>query len=121
MYLVRGIAALGVSAIIATGTLITVNHSSNEANQTAKEITQQSLQYQRDTQKAVQDATKDATDASKSGDVDTAKLQADTDAIVAKSNDAAKQAIENVEDNAAIPADAQKAIDAAKAQIDAAK
>jgi hypothetical protein len=117
MYLVRGIAALGVSAIIATGTLITVNHSSNEANQTAKEITQQSLQYQRDTQKAVQDAT----DASKSGDVDTAKLQADTDAIVAKSNDAAKQAIENVEDNAAIPADAQKAIDAAKAQIDAAK
>jgi hypothetical protein len=121
MYLVRGIAALGVSAIIATATLVTVNHSSNEANQTAKDITRQSLQYQRDSQKAVQDATKAATDASKSGDVDTAKLEADTDKIVDNANDAAKQAIENVEDNTAIPADAQKAIDAAKAQIDAAK
>jgi hypothetical protein len=116
MLIIRGIAALGVSAIIAVGTLVAVNHNTDEATKTAKEITQQSLQYQRDTQKAVQDAT----DEAKSGNVDTAKLQADTDEIIEKSNDAAKQAIENVEDNVAIPADAQKAIDDAKAQIDGA-
>ena len=39
MLIIRGIAALGVSAVIAVGTLVAVNHNTDEATKTAKEIT----------------------------------------------------------------------------------
>ncbi len=78
MLIVRGIAALGVSAVIAVGTLVAVNHNTNEASKTAKDITQQTLDYQREAMKNAQDATNAAT-----ADVDVAKAQADADALVA--------------------------------------
>lgn len=121
MLIVRGIAALGVSAVIAVGTLVAVNNSTDKANETAKEITKQSLQYQKDIAADVDKATKNAADTTKTAEERTADIQADTDAIIEKSNEAAEKAIENVEDNVAIPAEAQDAIDAAKAQIEASK
>jgi hypothetical protein len=111
MLIVRGIAALGVSAVIAVGTLVAVNHGTNEANQTAKDITQQTLDYQREAMKNAQDATNAST-------ADAAKLQSDADELVANANDAAAKAIDSVDDNAAIPAEAQKQLDAAKVQLE---
>jgi hypothetical protein len=113
MLIVRGIAALGVSAVIAVGTLVAVNHNTNEASKTAKDITQQTLDYQRDAMKNAQDATKAATT-----DVDVAKAQSDAEELVADANDAAAKAIDSVDDNTAIPAEAQKQLDAAKAQLE---
>jgi hypothetical protein len=113
MYLVRGIAALGVSAVIAVGTLVAVNHNTNEASKTAKDITQQTLDYQREAMKNAQDATKAST-----ADVDVAKAQSDAEELVADANDAAAKAIDSVDDDAAIPAEAQKQLDAAKAQLE---
>ena len=113
MLIVRGIAALGVSAVIAVGTLVAVNHNTNEASKTAKDITQQTLDYQREAMKNAQDATKAAT-----SDVDVAKAQSDADELVANANDAAAKAIDSVSDDAAIPAEAQKQLDAAKAQLE---
>jgi hypothetical protein len=113
MLIVRGIAALGVSAVIAVGTLVAVNHNTNEASKTAKDITQQTLDYQREAMKNAQDATKAST-----ADVDVAKAQSDAEELVADANDAAAKAIDSVDDDAAIPAEAQKQLDAAKAQLE---
>jgi dGTP triphosphohydrolase len=113
MLIVRGIAALGVSAVIAAGTLVAVNHNTNEASKTAKDITQQTLDYQREAMKNAQDATKAST-----ADVDVAKAQSDAEELVADANDAAAKAIDSVDDDAAIPAEAQKQLDAAKAQLE---
>ena len=111
MLIVRGIAALGVSAVIAVGTLVAVNHSTNEASKTAKDITQQTLDYQRE-------ATKNAQDAIDASTADAGKAQSDADELVANANDAAAKAIDSVDDDAALPADAQKQLDAAKAQLE---
>ncbi|WP_028063195.1 hypothetical protein [Solirubrobacter soli] len=67
--MIRGFAALAISAVLGIGTLVVVNNASNDANDTAKEITRQSLQYQKDAQqdvnaqvdaaqKQIEDATK---------------------------------------------------------------
>ena len=114
MLIVRGIAALGVSAVIAVGTLVAVNHNTNEASKTAKDITQQTLDYQREAMKNAQDATKATTDATTAA----TDATADADKLVADANDAAAKAIDSVDDNAALPADAQKQLDAAKAQLE---
>ena len=46
--IIRGFLALAVSAVLGIGTLVVVNNASNDANETAKEITRQSLEYQKD-------------------------------------------------------------------------
>jgi len=56
--IIRGFAALVISAVLGIGTLVVVNNASNDANDTAKEITRQSLEYQKQ-------ATKDAAEQSK--------------------------------------------------------
>ncbi len=42
--IIRGFLALAVSAVLGIGTLVVVNNASNDANDTAKEITRQSLE-----------------------------------------------------------------------------
>ena len=49
--IIRGFLALAVSAVLGIGTLIVVNNASNDANETAKEITRQSLEYQKESMK----------------------------------------------------------------------
>ena len=49
--IIRGFAALVISAVLGIGTLVVVNNASNDANDTAKEITRQSLEYQKEAMK----------------------------------------------------------------------
>jgi hypothetical protein len=49
--IIRGFAALVISAVLGIGTLVVVNNASNDANDTAKEITRQSLEYQEEAMK----------------------------------------------------------------------
>jgi gas vesicle protein len=49
--IIRGFAALVISAVLGIGTLVVVNNASNDANETAKEITRQSLEYQKEAMK----------------------------------------------------------------------
>lgn len=51
--IIRGFLALALSAVLGIGTLVVVNNASNDANETAKEITRQSLEYQKE---ALEDA-----------------------------------------------------------------
>ena len=51
--IIRGFAALAISAVLGIGTLVVVNNASNDANETAKEITRQSLEYQKQAQQDV--------------------------------------------------------------------
>jgi hypothetical protein len=82
--IIRGFAALVISAVLGIGTLIVVNNASNDANNTAKEITRQSLDYQK---QAIKDADaqskqiqKDVEQATQGAGVDTAKVQDDVQA-----------------------------------------
>ena len=75
--IIRGFLALAVSAVLGIGTLVVVNYASNDANETAKEITRQSLEYQKE-------AMKDA-DAKQIQDDVSAQIDAATDQIEAAS------------------------------------
>ena len=56
--IIRGFLALAVSAALGIGTLVVVNNASNDANETAKEITRQSLEYQKEAMKDADAQTK---------------------------------------------------------------
>ena len=96
--IIRGFLALAVSAVLGIGTLIVVNNASNDANDTAKEITRQSLEYQKE-------ALKDA-------DADSKKVQES----VEKQIDAATE--QSGADAEAIQESVESQIDAATAQIE---
>ena len=56
--IIRGFLALALSAVLGIGTLVVVNNASNDANETAKEITRQSLDYQKEAMKDADAQTK---------------------------------------------------------------
>lgn len=97
--MIRPVAALALSAIIAGGTWFTVAKTSDEANRTANEITEQVLDAQREMTKT-------------------------TDARMAESQAEAKQAtdeaIDALEANDDVPDAAKAQLEAAQEQIDAA-
>ena len=74
--IIRGFAALVISAVLGIGTLVVVNDASNDANDTAKEITRQSLQYQKDAMKDA-DAQSKAIQAGVDKQVEDAQKQID--------------------------------------------
>jgi len=74
--IIRGFAALVISAVLGIGTLVVVNNASNDANDTAKEITRQSLQYQKDAMKDA-DAQSKAIQAGVDKQVEDAQKQID--------------------------------------------
>ena len=77
--IIRGFLALAVSAVLGIGTLVVVNNASNDANETAKEITRQSLEYQKEALKNADEQTK-AAQKSIEDAVDTATEQSGADA-----------------------------------------
>jgi len=72
--IIRGFLALAVSAVLGIGTLVVVNNASNDANETAKEITRQSLEYQKQALKDADAQTK-ATQESVEEQIDAATAQ----------------------------------------------
>ena len=74
--IIRGFLALAVSAVLGIGTLVVVNNASNDANETAKEITRQSLQYQKDAMKDA-DAQSKAIQAGVDKQIEDAQKQID--------------------------------------------
>jgi hypothetical protein len=74
--IIRGFAALVISAVLGIGTLVVVNNASNDANDTAKEITRQSLQYQKEAMKDA-DAQSKAIQAGVDKQVEDAQKQID--------------------------------------------
>ena len=74
--IIRGFVALVISAVLGIGTLVVVNNASNDANDTAKEITRQSLQYQKDAMKDA-DAQSKAIQAGVDKQVEDAQKQID--------------------------------------------
>jgi len=60
--IIRGFAALVISAVLGIGTLVVVSNASNDANDTAKEITRQSLEYQKEAMKDADAQTKQIQD-----------------------------------------------------------
>jgi len=74
--IIRGFLALAVSAVLGIGTLVVVNNASNDANDTAKEITRQSLQYQKEAMKDA-DAQSKAIQAGVDKQVEDAQKQID--------------------------------------------
>ncbi len=94
--IIRGFAALVISAVLGIGTLVVVNNASNDANDTAKEITRQSLEYQKeamkdaDTQsKAIQEGVnKQIETATKDAGADSKQIQEDVDAQIDAATDA---------------------------------
>jgi gas vesicle protein len=107
--IIRGFAALVISAVLGIGTLVVVNNASNDANDTAKEITRQSLEYQKEALKDADPQTKAAQDSIDT-QIDEATKQsgADVEAIQ-----------ENVEEQTkAVQDDVQEQIDAATKQIE---
>ena len=97
--IIRGFAALVISAVLGIGTLVVVNNASNDANDTAKEITRQSLEYQKEAMKdadaqtkAIQDGVNEQIEkTSKDAGVDAEQIQDDVNAQI----DAATKAIED--------------------------
>src|SRR5690242_7343788 len=97
--IIRGFAALVISAVLGIGTLVVVNNASNDANETAKEISRQSLEYQKQAMKdadaqskavqegvnkSIEQAGKDAAANSKQIQDDvSAQIDAATDQIAA--------------------------------------
>ena len=88
--IIRGFLALAVSAVLGIGTLVVVNNASNDANETAKEITRQSLEYQKEAMKdadaqtkAIQEGVNEQIDkVSKDAGVDAKQIQDDVDAQI---------------------------------------
>jgi len=74
--IIRGFLALAVSAVLGVGTLVVVNNASNDANETAKEITRQSLEYQKEAMKDA-DAQSKAIQAGVDKQVEDAQKQID--------------------------------------------
>ena len=74
--IIRGFAALAISAVLGIGTLVVVNNASNDANDTAKEVTRQSLQYQKEAMKDA-DAQSKAIQAGVDKQVEDAQKQID--------------------------------------------
>ena len=74
--IIRGFLALAVSAVLGIGTLVVVNNASNDANETAKEITRQSLEYQKEAMKDA-DAQSKAIQAGVDKQVEDAQKQID--------------------------------------------
>jgi len=74
--IIRGFAALVISAVLGIGTLVVVNNASNDANETAKEITRQSLEYQKEAMKDA-DAQSKAIQAGVDKQVEDAQKQID--------------------------------------------
>jgi hypothetical protein len=72
--MIRGLLALAVSAVLGIGTLVVVNNASNDANDTAKEITRQSLEYQKE---AMKDADAQSKAIQQGVDASIAKAQTD--------------------------------------------
>src|SRR5215207_9328908 len=77
--IIRGFLALAISAVLGIGTLVVVNNASNDANDTAKEITRQSLEYQKEALKDADVQTK-AAQESVEEQIDTATKQSGADA-----------------------------------------
>lgn len=97
--IIRGFLALALSAVLGIGTLVVVNNASNDANETAKEITRQSLEYQKDALEDADAQTKAAQESiAKSVDAATKQSGADAEAIqesVEEQIDAATKQIED--------------------------
>ena len=74
--IIRGFAALVISAVLGIGTLVVVNNASNDANDTAKEISRQSLEYQKEAMKDA-DAQSKAIQAGVDKQVEDAQKQID--------------------------------------------
>ena len=74
--IIRGFAALVISAVLGIGTLVVVNNASNDANETAKEISRQSLEYQKEAMKDA-DAQSKAIQAGVDKQVEDAQKQID--------------------------------------------
>jgi gas vesicle protein len=94
--IIRGFAALVISAVLGIGTLIVVNNASNDANTTAKEITRQSLEYQKqatkdaaDQSKQIQDSVNESVEqATQDNGADAEQIQKDVDAQIDAATDA---------------------------------
>jgi hypothetical protein len=94
--IIRGFAALVISAVLGIGTLVVVNNASNDANDTAKEITRQSLEYQKEAMKdadaqskAIQEGVnKQIETATKDAGTDSKQIQENVDAQIEAATDA---------------------------------
>jgi hypothetical protein len=93
--IIRGFAALAISAVLGIGTLVVVNNASNDANETAKEISRQSLEYQKEAMKdadaqskAIQEGVNKSIDeATKDAGVDAKQIQDDVNAQIDAATD----------------------------------